>query len=260
MRPSPAELARTLVAGRLAGTVQVACRPGPLAVDYATDGAGRPLLLTRVGTAVAESLRPRDDDADDVAVVLSVDDVAPISGAPTVGRVHVSGWVAPLTGTDALAAAEEFAEVNPVGDLLDLGRGTVLHRVEPAEIRLTRGNGTPAVVALDDFLAADPDPLRRVEAELLADLEDHHGEQVDAFVASVLACDGVTGAAAGRVAMATDGAPARIVRLDRYGMVVARGPGRFLRLQFTRPVRDAADLADLLHPVLFPRCDRHATR
>src|SRR5262245_39632731 len=111
VRPSPAEIARTLVAGRLTGTVQVACRPGPLPVDHATDDAGRPLLLTRVGSTIAESLRPRDD-ADDLAVVLSVADVAPIEGAPTMGRAYLSGWVLPLTGTEAQAAACEFADVN----------------------------------------------------------------------------------------------------------------------------------------------------
>ena len=243
MRPSPAEIARTLVVGRLAGTVQVACRPGPLTVDHATDGAGRPLLLTRVGSAVAESLRPRDE-ADDLAVVLSVADVAPMNGAPSLGRAYLSGWVLPLTGTEARAAACEFAAVNPIEQLLDLGRGYVLHRVEPAEVRLERAGAT-IVVGLDDYLAADPDPLHDVERDLLADLADHHGPEVDAFVASVLA---------ERSDLDTPPGPARVVRIDRYGMLVAWSGGQLVRMEFTRAVRGTAELAELLHPVLFPRC------
>jgi hypothetical protein len=243
VRPSPAEIARTLVAGRLAGTVQAACRPGPLPVDHATDGAGRPLLLTRVGSAVAESLRPRDE-ADDLAVVLTVADVPPVHAAPTLGRAYLSGWVTPLTGTEARAAACEFAEVNPLEHLLDLGRGYVLHRLEPAEVRLDRSGATIAV-GLDDYLAADPDPLHDVERDLLADLADHHGPEVDAFVAGVLA---------EKSDLDTPPGPARVVRIDRYGMVVAWSDGPLVRMEFTRAVRGAADLAELLHPVLFPGC------
>jgi hypothetical protein len=47
-----------------------------------------------------------------------------------------------------------------------------------------------------------------------------------------------------------------VVRLDRYGFVVALGPAEArhrARLAFPRPVRDHADLARLLHPVLCRR-------
>jgi hypothetical protein len=213
-----------------------------LPVDHATDGAGRPLLLTRVGSAVAESLRPRDE-ADDLAVVLSVADVPPVAGAPILGRAYLSGWVTPLTGTEARIAACEFVDVNPNERLLDLGRGYVLHRLEPAEVRLDRA-GTTVVVGLDDYLAADPDPLLDVEGDLLADLADHHGPELDAFVARVLA---------ERSELNPPG-PARVVRVDRYGMVVAWSDGPLVRMEFTRAVRGAADLAELLHPVLFPGC------
>jgi hypothetical protein len=48
--------------------------------------------------------------------------------------------------------------------------------------------------------------------------------------------------------------PARVVRIDRYGMVVAWSAGPLVRMEFTRAVRGSADLAELLHPVLFPDC------
>jgi hypothetical protein len=188
-------------------------------------------------------LRPRDE-ADDLAVVLSVADMAPIDGAPSLGRAYISGWVTPLTGTEARTAACEFAAVNPIEHLLDLGRGYVLHRVEPAEVRLERGDATIAV-GLDDYLAADPDPLHDVEPDLLADLADHHGPEVVAFVAGVLA---------GKSDLETPPGRARVVRIDRYGMVVAWSGGPLVRMEFTRAVRGAADLAELLHPVLFPGC------
>ena len=49
MAPTPAELIRTLVAGRLPGLVHLAHRPGPHHVRHATDPDGRVLLLVPVG-------------------------------------------------------------------------------------------------------------------------------------------------------------------------------------------------------------------
>jgi hypothetical protein len=52
---------------------------------------------------------------------------------------------------------------------------------------------------------------------------------------------------------AAGGVEPRVVRLDRYGLVVSLGD-RVARLAFPRPVRDRDDLAALLHPVLCRRC------
>lgn len=243
MQPSPAEVARTLATGRLPGTAHVAYRPGPHQVRHAADAAGRILLLVPVFTDLAAALRPIPGRPG-TALVLDVPDLPPAAGAPALGRLWLSGWAQPLDGAEARRAAVEFAEVNPTGDLLDVGRWCRLYRVEPAEIRLER-DGTMLDIGPADYAAAEPDPLHPVERELLADLAAEHAVQIGAFIRRQL---GVVGAPA------DPGEPLpRVVRLDRYGLVVAFGPGsgRYrARLAFPRPVADQADLAHLLHPVL----------
>ncbi len=56
MRPSPAEIVRTLVAGRLPGLVHLACRPGLHHARHATDPEGRVLLLVPVVSDLAAAL------------------------------------------------------------------------------------------------------------------------------------------------------------------------------------------------------------
>ncbi|SCL23757.1 DUF2470 domain-containing protein [Micromonospora inyonensis] len=243
MRPSSAETVRTLVAGRLPGLVHLAHRPGPYQVRHVTDPDGRVLMLVPVVSDLAAALCPTGD----VAVVLDVLDLPPAAGAPSLGRAWVSGWAAPLRGADARDAAVDFAAVEPTGDLLDVGTRFRLYRFEVAEARLDVA-GEVRRVPRDEYAAADPDPLHPVEGALLADFAEHHGDQVAAYLRRQL----------GRL-VERAGAPPRIVRVDRYGLVVSLGgPGarQRARLAFPRPVADHADLARLLHPVL---CRRQAS-
>ncbi|MEU1886229.1 DUF2470 domain-containing protein [Micromonospora sp. WMMD987] len=235
MAPTPAELIRTLVAGRLPGLVHLAHRPGPFHVRHATDPEGRVLLLVPVFSDLAAELDP--GAARDVAVVLDVLDLPPAAGAPSVGRAWVSGWAVPLCGEAARRAADDFAAVDPTGDLLDVGRRFRLHRFEVAEARLETAD---AVHRVDpgEYAAAEPDPLHADEARVLADLADRHGPQVVAYL---------------RRQLDLAGDEPRVVRLDRYGLIVAYGrPGdrRRARLPFPHPVTDRADLPHLLHPIL----------
>ncbi|WP_446210621.1 DUF2470 domain-containing protein [Micromonospora sp. IBSANI012] len=238
MGPSPAEIIRTLVAGRLPGLMHLAHRPGPFHVRHATDPEGRVLMLVPVVSDLAAELDPGADD--DVAVVLDVLDLPPAPGAPSLGRAWVSGWAAPLRGAEARRGAADFAAVDPTGDLLDVGTRFRLHRFEVVEARL---EGADSVRRVDpgEYAAAEPDPLHALEPELLADLTDHHEAQVTAYLRGHLDLTG--------------GRP-RVVRLDRYGLVVAYGgPGdrRRARLAFPHPVADPAELSRLLHPMLCPR-------
>ncbi|GAB2950698.1 DUF2470 domain-containing protein [Micromonospora polyrhachis] len=240
-QPSPAEIARTLSAGRLAGTAYIACRPGPHPVRHVVDRHGRVLLLVSVTSDLAMALWPAVG-AEDVAMVLDVRDLPPGAGAPSLGRVWLSGWASVLDGQEARQAALDFFDVDPSGDLLDVGRGFALYRFEVAEVRLEQADRTINVDP-EEYASAEPDPLHQIERELLADLADHHGPAISAFVRDRL----------GNLAGAADGLPAQVVRLDRYGFVVTVGPADArlqARLSFPRPVRDRADLARLLHLVL----------
>ncbi|WP_212825748.1 hypothetical protein [Catellatospora sp. TT07R-123] len=120
----------------------------PFRVRHAVDSVGRPLLLVRGGGALDRALTPRDGD-EDVAMVLMV-------GGDR-GRVWISGWAAELDGLAARAAALEFAGINPVSDLLDVGRGFRLYRLEVAEVRLQCPAGHLTEVDVDDYAAAEPE-------------------------------------------------------------------------------------------------------
>jgi hypothetical protein len=166
-----------------------------------------------------------------------------VCGAPSHGRLWLSGWARLLGGAEARAAATEYARVNPTADLLGVGRGHALYRMELGEVRLASGE-TLVDIDVDEFRQAQPDPLHGDERELLADLNDHHRVQLANLLATVA------------------GGPAptdcRAVRLDRYGVLLAPstqdGAPRRIRIAFARPAHDVPDVAELLHPMLCATC------
>ncbi|HET6483186.1 MAG TPA: DUF2470 domain-containing protein [Actinoplanes sp.] len=239
MQPTHAEVARTLAAGHLPSVAHVACRPGPLPVRHVTSANGQVLLLSPRDGAFTASLRPQEGN-DDTAMVLDISDVPPMAGSPALGRVWLSGWAKALEGDEARAAALDYAEVDASGDLLDVGAGQVLHRMDVAEVRYER-NEKLVDVDLDDFAEATPDPLRRIEFDLIADLLDHHEAEMSAYVRRQL----------GKTFQPV--VEPQVVRIDRYGFMV-RLDDKLARLAFPRPVSDRQDLAHLLHPVLCHRC------
>jgi hypothetical protein len=297
MRPSAAELARTLISGRVPATARLACRPGVVSVRHATNCSGRPLLLARLDDPLVRALRGRRPPT----IVLQASDAPPSADAPSLGRVLIGGAVTLVPQDEANEAVLEYAETSADPDLFDVGRGAVLLQVEVLQIRLgqpcleRRSRGWPgsangaafsghgwdghqrrsgwdsadrnlgraarelgrgdevdlsdaveatatAPVDLDEYLAADPDPLYGEEQQLLDGLHQRHGAPLQNYLAGRLAAAGLP-----------DTAP-RAVRLDRYGMLVVPYPSwqaEPIRVSFARPVRDGADLARLLHPVLF---------
>ncbi|GAB1646064.1 DUF2470 domain-containing protein [Krasilnikovia sp. MM14-A1259] len=239
MHPSPAEVARTLAAGHLPATAHISGHQGSLPVRHVTDARGRVLLLAPRDGALADALRPAAG-TDDTAMVLDIPDVPPIAGAPTLGRVWVVGWARLLDGAESRAAALDYADTDATGDLLDVGDSQVLYRMEVAEVRHER-HGTLHEVDPDEYAEATPDPLRAIEFDLLTDLADHHVTQVAAYARRCLG------------AAARPGDEPRVVRLDRYGLVVRAG-ARLARLPFPAPVADRHELARLLHPVLCHHC------
>jgi hypothetical protein len=246
MRPSSAEVARTLARGRLLGALHVpGC--GRLRVRHATGADGDPFLLTREGGELSGALN--GGPAANRPLVLSVDDVAPVVGAPGRGRLWLSGHAQRLDRAAALSAADEYATLKPTGDLLDIGRGFALFRLYTADVRLANGR-TLVEVDVDDFRAARPDPVADEEERLLCDLNDHHREQLVALVRRV----------AGRQAPAD----CRAVRLDRYGLVVAPGggsaPALRVRLGFPKPVDSVCEVLNLVHALLWHPAAVEVTR
>jgi hypothetical protein len=239
MQPTHAEVARTLAAGHLPGVAHIACRPGPLPVRHVTDANGHVLLLSPRDGAFTSALKPQEG-TDDTAMVLDISDVPPMAGSPALGRVWISGWATVLEGDDARAAALDYADIDASGDLLDVGAGQVLHRMDVAEVRYER-NENLVEVDVDEWAEATPDPLARIEFDLIADLIDHHEAEMSAYVRRQLG------------STFQPRAEPQVVRMDRYGFMV-RLDDKLARLAFPRPVTDRHDLAHLLHPVLCHRC------
>jgi len=184
-------------------------------------------------------------------VALGVTDRPPVTGAPSLGRAWVSGWARPLAGAEARAAALEFVRVHPTEDLLLLGKGFVLYRMEAAEVRLQDVPGRAdqsGKVTVDPagYAAAEPDPLYPFERELLLDLADHHRGELAALVHRLAPWAGSCGAIV---------AP---LRLDRHGMVVelidptggASVRPRLVRVDFPTPLANPYQLGALLRPTV----------
>jgi hypothetical protein len=161
-----AKIARTLAASRTPGTARVAWNQSLFRVRHALDREARPLLLCRTGGSLDQALAEGD-----VAVVITVSGPAagnavgelpqqiatPRPVTPT-GRVWISGWSEALDGLAARAAALEFALANPVSDLLDVGRGFCLHRIDVAEVRLELSSAL-IDVDVDDYVSAVSEPV-----------------------------------------------------------------------------------------------------
>lgn len=254
MRPSPAEVARTITHGRLRGSLRIGTTAKLTNVCHASDTAGRPLTLVRDGDPLSHAF-PRAGDEPGPKAELYVRDLAPVNGAPALGAVRISGRLRRLGRAEAAAAVLEFADANPITDLLDVGRQAAICRLEVEDVRLepsawlaTDPAFQPAQrIDLTAYQGARPDPLHAIERDLLLDLSDHHTKQIESYLRCALSALGVP-----------CHATPQAVRIDRYGFTADSGPApdgssdqRWTRVDFVRPVRDHHDLAHLLHPLLF---------
>ncbi|ADD44576.1 hypothetical protein [Stackebrandtia nassauensis] len=175
---APAELARTLTAGHQPATVQVAWNETMWTVNASADSEGTPLLLLPDADGLTAALR--DSRGMDTAVAMRFDDEPPLPCAPWLGSAWVAGWAEPVPESGQRQAALAFSEVNPVPELLDVGQGHTMWRVNVAEVRLQCGDELTDIPAAD-YAAAEPDPFYPLEVELLLDLYDHHPEVLHAL-------------------------------------------------------------------------------
>ncbi|MCF2126440.1 DUF2470 domain-containing protein [Strepomyces sp. STD 3.1] len=148
------------------------------------------------------------------SAVLEFADVAPV---PVRGRIRARLW---LAGWFAVAD------------------GRLAFR--PTRVVLRRPSGA-VVVDLDEFAAAEPDPLALAEARLLTHLADCHGDAVERLTRLVEA-DSLHGAV--RV---------RPLAVDRHGLTLrierARSHGD-VRLPFHAPADDIGQLTERVHVLL----------
>ncbi|MFC8065587.1 DUF2470 domain-containing protein [Streptomyces sp. NPDC057293] len=148
------------------------------------------------------------------SAVLEFADVAPV---PVRGRIRARLWLAGW-----FAVADGYLAFRPTRVVLRRPSGSV-------------------VVDLDEFAAAEPDPLALAEARLLTHLADCHGDAVERLTRLVEA-DSLHGAV--RV---------RPLAVDRHGLTLrierARAHGD-VRLPFHAPADDVGQLTERVHVLL----------
>ena len=131
------------------------------------------LLVVPTDGAVTTALRT--SPLGDVPARLTVTDRTPVPVPhPVRGLVQLSGWIEPVAEYDVTRLVLDFADVRPCDSLFDVGLSATLLRLELAEVQLEEAGGTSDVEP-EDFLAARPDPVSRVETDLM-------GEQCDALI------------------------------------------------------------------------------
>jgi len=229
-RPTPAERART-VATRSGAAVCAAGIDGSRVLAHTTTADGQVLVVVPTDGDVASAVRGSADG--DLAALLLVTDHAPVElREPVRAQVWLSGWLTPLLPTDLQTATLAFADVSPVGALLDVGRSATMLRLDLAEIVLGEC-GTVSELTPEDFLAAAPDPLAEVEADALQHLDEAHPEEL------ALLCSRVP------AAWLSHGDVVRPLGLDRWGfrLRIEGGSGhRDVRVPFAAPVAGADEL------------------
>jgi hypothetical protein len=238
LRPTVAERART-VAGRPAAAVCAAGIDGSRVLGHATTADGQVLLVVPTDGDVCTAVRSGADG--DLAALLMVTDHAPVPlREPVRAQAWLSGWLTPVREADQKAALLAFAEVAPVGALLDVGRAATLLRLDLAEVVLGEC-GTVTEVTPEDYLAATPDPLAEVEAHLLQHLDAAHPEELALLRARVPA------------ACREDGDVVRPLGVDRCGFrlrIEQQRGHRDVRVPFAEPITTPDELGPAVHRLM----------
>lgn len=258
-QPTAAERVRTLVESHAMASLSIPGIEDPdefglSAPVCRTVAAGGDVLLLVPGDSAAARAAAHAQD-DDVAAVMEITDVAPVSVPHRIrGRAWIAGWLTPVRNEQRAEAAMLLAERHPVGELLGIGEALqpdpapgMYGRTAWMMLRLEVGEGAvddlwgAEAVEPDDFAEAAPDPLVAHEAELLQHLHAAHGEQVH----------GLRALLGDREAVCGTGGPAVPVSLDRYGLRVrftdAEQRAFDARFDFPEPVRDVAELRRAMH-------------
>ena len=259
-RPTPAEWARTLACGSVAGTLHLprsphagndaACaatsRTEPFPVRHLAGSGGDLLLLVDEGSPLAgrlDELAAAAGPGHDVPAVLDVLDVPPgLSGIPR-ARFCATGWVdvVPLAEQRRLAATA----ARPTAALLDIGAGRRLVRLDVADLRVTTSSGVH-LVPEDAYAAALPDPLYAEEHGTVAHLEAHHRDRLITWVLRQLPLE-----------QARQVREVAVTGLDRYGVDVLctlTGSTVQLRGAFAAPLTGEQQLRGALCTLFDCRC------
>ncbi|WP_432524301.1 DUF2470 domain-containing protein [Kineococcus sp. SYSU DK006] len=268
VRPTPAQWARTLAVGTVAGTLHLPRTPGTCPhhagghaggdagagagagtgkggrtgsrtethpVQHLTDAWGGLLLLVDEDSPLQRRLLEvdADDRWDRVPAVLDVLDVPPGQAALPRARLSVTGWVEAVGAGDQRRLAAAAAAVRPLGALLDVGTTRRLWRLEVADVRVTTASGVH-LLEDEEFTAAAPDPLYDDEDGIVTHVEAVHRDALVGWVLATLPPERASGAR-----------EVAVVGVDRFGLDVLVTVGSsttLLRAAFAEPVRHEHEL------------------
>jgi hypothetical protein len=177
--PTAAERARSVAArggtACLVGTG--APQATPLVHHVRADGSA--VLLLEDDEPVLAAIRA--SPGGEFAAMLEITDHAPVDlREPVRGLVWITGRLRIPEPDVARRIALQVADVRPHPDLLRLGHGATLVRLDPGSAVLSDAEGTAALAPVD-LAAAWPDPFCRYEGHWLAHLEDAHPDVLDAL-------------------------------------------------------------------------------
>jgi hypothetical protein len=117
----------------------------------------------------------------DFAAMLEVTDHAPVDlREPVRGLLWITGRLWLPDAETARRNAVQVADMRPDPDLLRLGHGATLVRLDPGSAVLSDAEGSAALAPVD-LAAARPDPFCRYEQHWLAHLEHAHADVLAAL-------------------------------------------------------------------------------
>jgi len=223
--PTHAERCRTLVRQARSATLSTIARdpegfPYGSLVTVAIDAVGRPLLLL---STLAE--HTRNLHAQSAASVLLTEPLDAHDQPLAVGRVTILGCCQLVPDDEKVAVRATFLAQQPGSSYYVDFKDFAFYRLEPSSLRYVGGFGRMSWVTVEDYCAAEPDPLADSAAGILAHMNDDHGEAVLSY--------------ARELASVTDATSATMTAVDRYGFELATltpGGPRAVRLAFDAPV------------------------
>lgn len=177
--PTDAERARSLAArGGTASLVGTGAPPvAPLVHHIRADGSG--VLLVADHEPVLDLVRTAGGG--EFAAMLELADHAPVAlREPVRGLLWITGRLRLPDAERARRLALQVADERPHPDLLRLGHGATLLRLDPGSAVLSDAEGSTALAPVE-LAAARPDPFCRYEQHWLAHLEDQHADVLTAL-------------------------------------------------------------------------------
>ncbi len=196
----------------------------------AVDGSGRPLfLLSRLAEHTQNLLRRED------ASVLITEPLEGTKPPLSVARVTLLGPCRAVPEPEIAAVRTLFIAAHADASSYVGFSDFAFYRLEPRALRFVGGFGRMSWVTVEDYAAAEPDPLADLAEGILDHMNGDHAEAVVAY-ARVLA----------KIADATG---AKLTSVDRYGFVLEAetpsGP-KVARLAFERPVATSDDVREAM--------------